>query len=159
MKIYAKYLIILFPFLLFAQYDFGLEDLNYNSGTYQQIIGPSYFPNNVSVIYFGHEYWSTCQSRFGFLNNIHLNLISEGITDVTFIGVGKDQYNQFINEMINGRVIGWVEDSQSDGYPVWSSWNAYQRAIYFLNRDGVVDTTFNFTPYNENEQNYNFLYS
>ena len=56
MKIYAKYLIILFPFLLFAQYDFGLEDLNYNSGTYQQIIGPSYFPNNVSVIYFGHEY-------------------------------------------------------------------------------------------------------
>ena len=61
--------------------------------------------------------------------------------------------------MINGRVIGWVEDSESDGYPVWSSWDAYQRAIYFLNRDGIVDTTFNFTPYNENDENYNFLYN
>ena len=61
--------------------------------------------------------------------------------------------------MIEGRVIGWVEDIQSDGYPVWSSWNAYQRAIYFLNRDGIVDTTFNFTPFNENEENYNFLYN
>ena len=61
--------------------------------------------------------------------------------------------------MIDGRVIGWVEDSQSDGYPVWSSWNAYQRAIYFLNSDGVVDTTFNFTPYNENQQNYDFIYN
>jgi len=61
--------------------------------------------------------------------------------------------------MINGRVVGWVEDSQTDGYPVWSSWNAYQRAIFFLNRDGIVDTTFNFTPYNENEGNYNYLYN
>ena len=56
MNIFTKYLIILFPILLFSQNDFGLEDLNNNSETYQQTVGPSFFPNNVCIIYFGHEY-------------------------------------------------------------------------------------------------------
>lgn len=56
MNIFTKYLIILFPILLFSQNDFGLEDLNYNSETYQQTVGPSFFPNNVCIVYFGHEY-------------------------------------------------------------------------------------------------------
>ena len=88
-----------------------------------------------------------------------MDLVSEEIYDVTFIGVGKDQYYQDIGDMIDGNVISWVEDSQNDNYPVWSSWNAYQRAIYFLNRDGSVDTTFNFTPYNENQGNYDIIFN
>ena len=56
MNIFTKHLIILFPILLFSQNDFGLEDLNYNSETYQQTDGPSFFPNNVCIVYFGHEY-------------------------------------------------------------------------------------------------------
>ena len=159
MKIRLNIIYLIFPFLLYGQLDFHLEDLNYNSNTFQDIIGPSSFPNNVRVIYFGHEYWGACQNRFGFLNNIYLDLVSEEIYDVTFIGVGKDQYYQDIGDMIDGNVISWVEDSQNDNYPVWSSWNAYQRAIYFLNRDGSVDTTFNFTPYNENQGNYDIIFN
>ena len=40
-----------------------------------------------------------------------------------------------------------MEDSQSESYPVWTGWGVGQRDVYFLNRGVVVDTTFNFTPY------------
>ena len=49
--------------------------------------------------------------------------------------------------MVDGRILPWIEDLQSESYPVWIGWGAGQRDVYFLNRDGVVDTTFNITPY------------
>tara|TARA_B110001454_G_C12404725_1_gene302500 strand:- start:148 stop:399 length:252 start_codon:yes stop_codon:yes gene_type:complete len=49
--------------------------------------------------------------------------------------------------MVDGRILPWTEDLQSESYPVWTGWGAGQRDVYFLNRDGVVDTTFNITPY------------
>ena len=49
--------------------------------------------------------------------------------------------------MVDGRILPWTEDLQNEGYPVWIGWGAGQRDVYFLNRDGVVDTTFNITPY------------
>ena len=63
------------------------------------------------------------------------------------VGVGKDQYNGYLNQMVDGRILPWTEDLQSESYPVWIGWGAGQRDVYFLNRDGVVDTTFNITPY------------
>tara|TARA_B100001146_G_scaffold73526_1_gene65239 strand:- start:2287 stop:2538 length:252 start_codon:yes stop_codon:yes gene_type:complete len=49
--------------------------------------------------------------------------------------------------MVDGRILPWTEDLQSESYPVWIGWGAGQRDVYFLNRDGVVDTTFSITPY------------
>ena len=49
--------------------------------------------------------------------------------------------------MVDGRILPWTEDLQSESYPVWIGWGAGQRDVYFLNRDGVVDTTFDITPY------------
>ena len=53
--------------------------------------------------------------------------------------------------MISGAHLPWLEDSSAAGYPVWSSWNAQQRSIFILNRDGTQDTTFNMTPYSEDD--------
>ena len=53
--------------------------------------------------------------------------------------------------MISGAHLPWLEDSSATGYPVWSSWNAEQRSIFILNRDGTQDTTFNITPYTEDD--------
>ena len=47
---------LFFLSLIFAQDDFGLEDLNPNSEFYGQIIGPNTFLGGISIIYFGHEY-------------------------------------------------------------------------------------------------------
>ena len=52
--------------------------------------------------------------------------------------------------MVEGRILPWTEDSQSEEYPVWAEWEAVQREIYILNRTGIVDTTFNITPYDPN---------
>jgi hypothetical protein len=40
--------------LILGQYNFNLEDLNPNSPYYGELTGPSSFPNQVTLIYFGH---------------------------------------------------------------------------------------------------------
>ena len=78
--------------------------------------------------------------------------------DVHVIGVGKDQYNEYLDQMVEGRILPWTEDSQSEGYPVWTDWEAGQRYVYFLNRNGIVDTTFNITPYDPgNPDDYTYI--
>ena len=78
--------------------------------------------------------------------------------DVHVIGVGKDQYNEYLDQMVEGRILPWTEDSQSEGYPVWTDWEAGQRDVYFLNRNGIVDTTFNITPYDPgNPEEYTYI--
>jgi predicted outer membrane repeat protein len=66
------------------------------------------------------------------------------------IGVGQDQYKVLVPSFVAGRVLPLVEDSQATGYPIWTNWGAEQRSVYFLNRDGSLDTTFNITPFDPN---------
>lgn len=41
---------------LLAQYDFSLTDLNPNSESFGDTIGPGDYPNEIRIIFFGHEY-------------------------------------------------------------------------------------------------------
>ena len=144
-----KYLLaFIFSTLVFGQNDFSLEDINPLSDTYEQLIGPSYFAENLVVLGFFHEYWGSCRARFGLLNDIYLDIVSENIVDVKIIGIGKDQYSSSLDGMINGRVLPWVQDSSSNNYEVWSNFEANQRDIFFINIDGQIDTSFNITSYN-----------
>ena len=45
---------LLFTSLSFGQYDFSLEDINDTSPFFGDNVGPSVFPAQVSVVYFGH---------------------------------------------------------------------------------------------------------
>ena len=40
--------------LSFAQYDYSLEDINLSSNYYGESVGASYFPDQVTLHYFGH---------------------------------------------------------------------------------------------------------
>ena len=40
--------------LVFGQYDYSLEDLNFSSEYYQQNVGTSFFEGEVTLHYFGH---------------------------------------------------------------------------------------------------------
>ena len=52
-----KYFILIFlNILIHAQGDFELEDLNPNSDTYGNLIGPGYYMDDIVVVFFGHEY-------------------------------------------------------------------------------------------------------
>ena len=132
---------------LFSQNDFTLEDINPDSDTFGELIGPSYFTDNVLVLGFFHEYWGTCRARFELLNDLYLELLSENILDVKFIGIGKDQYSSSLDGMLNGRILPWVQDNSSDGYPVWSEYGASQRDVFFINNEGFIDTSFSITTY------------
>ena len=40
--------------IAFGDYDYALEDINSSSAYYQQNVGTSYFPNQITLHYFGH---------------------------------------------------------------------------------------------------------
>jgi len=42
--------------VLYSQGDFNLEDLNPNSSTFGQIIGPDDYLGDICIVFFGHEY-------------------------------------------------------------------------------------------------------
>ena len=44
----------LFLSMAFSAYDYSLEDINPSSEFYQQNIGTSYFPEQITLHYFGH---------------------------------------------------------------------------------------------------------
>ena len=41
---------------LYGQGDFNLEDLNPNSDTFGEMIGPDDYLGDICIVYFGHEY-------------------------------------------------------------------------------------------------------
>ena len=53
--------------------------------------------------------------------------------------------------MIEERVLPWVQDNSNDGYPVWSDFGANQRDVFFLDYEGIIDTSFNSTPYDPSD--------
>ena len=53
---FKSYIILSALFLsnAFGQYDYQLEDINSSSEYYGHYVGTSYFPNQVTMHYFGH---------------------------------------------------------------------------------------------------------
>tara|TARA_B110000495_G_scaffold55892_1_gene47153 strand:- start:1478 stop:2095 length:618 start_codon:yes stop_codon:yes gene_type:complete len=82
------------------------------------------------------------------LNDLYLELLSENILDVKFIGIGKHQYSSSLDGMLYERILPWVQDDSSNDHPIWSQYGANQRDVFFLNRVGLIDTSFSITPYN-----------
>jgi len=65
--------------------------------------------------------------------------------------MGKDQYYDSLEGMINGRILPWVQDSESENYSIWSDFGASQRDVYFLDYNGIIDTSFSITPYSSSD--------
>ena len=49
-----KYSLLFCFTFLFGNYDYSLEDVNSSSDFYQESVGVSYFPNQITIHYFGH---------------------------------------------------------------------------------------------------------
>ena len=118
-----------------------------------------------------------CRHRFGVLNNLYNELISEGITDVHIMGVNGYQYvNDSYDCMIcndectsstcdNGiRPLPWTQDydngfnCQGDNMglcfaddsdsDIWDMWDITLRDLIILDRDGRFVTRINLTANN-----------
>lgn len=88
-----------------------------------------------------------CRHRFGVLNDLHLELQSEGITDVSIMGINGYQYiNDSYDGMIEERVLPWTQDILEVN--VWGEWEVILRDLFILDRDGKFITKINLTSYN-----------
>ena len=115
----------LFFSLVFGQYDYSLEDLNSTSNYFGDNVGTSYFPDNVTLHYFGHYNWGTCTARFGQLNDLYEDLISDGYDQVKLIGVGKSQYMNWLGNWTDGNDASVCADQSGfAGYAAWNEWEA-----------------------------------
>ena len=62
-----------------------------------------FFPNQVTLHYFGSYNWTTCTARFGQLNDLYQDLINDGYYDeVKLVGIGKSQFGNYVNNWTNG---------------------------------------------------------
>ena len=100
-----------------------------------------------------------CRHRFGVLDDLYNELVSDGITDVKFMGINGKQYEEDSYACMicdpdatcdGPRILPWTqdidEDENGDG-DVWESWNATIRDFVIVGRDGVelarVSLTYN----------------
>ena len=60
-------------------YDYSLYDINTSSSTYGEAISPNYFQGQVTLHYFGHQYWGTCTARVGQLNGLYQDLLNSRV--------------------------------------------------------------------------------
>ena len=118
-----------------------------------------------------------CRHRFGVLNDLHNELVSEGITDIHFVGMNGFQYiNDSIGCMVcdesctsstcdpGPRVLPWTQD-YDDGLncsndnvglcemddtlgDVWDMWDVTLRDLVILDRNGRYITRINLTGTN-----------
>ena len=118
-----------------------------------------------------------CKHRFGVLNDLHDDLVSEGITDVHFIGMNGYQYiNDSISCMLcdesctsntcsdGPRTLPWTQDyddgmncldtnsglceADDDLGDVWDMWDVTLRDLVILDRNGRYVTRINLTATN-----------
>ena len=135
-------ILLLFTSLSFAE-DFTLEDLNETSIFYGELVGPSSFTNEVSLVYFGHYNWGTCTTRFGQLNDLYNELILDGYTQVKLFGVGKTQHMIYLENWTDGNDATVAADGPP--YPNWDDWDADQRDLYILDHANNIVHHLNIT--------------
>jgi hypothetical protein len=81
------------------------------------------------------------------LNDLLLELRSEGINDVYILGInGIDYEDKSLAGMINGRILPWAQDNADQR--VWESWKVFIRDLFVLDRDGHVVEVVNLTSFN-----------
>ena len=99
-----------------------------------------------------------CRSRFGILNDLYDELVSEGINDVKIIGINgfqyiEDSYSCMIcsdecTTCSEPRTLPWTQDIDEDGDgdgDVWEDWGITLRDLVIVDRDGVELTRINLT--------------
>ena len=126
-------------------YDYSLVDINTSSSTFGETISPGYFQGQVTLHYFGHQYWGTCTARVGQLNALYQDLLNQDINNVKIIAIGKGQYSSDNSNWTDDNTIPVVNDPSPND--IWTNWDASQRDLFFLDANGNYVEDFNITTW------------
>ena len=75
-----------------------------------------------------------------------INPIKTPIDNVKIIAIGREEDSSNNGDWTNGKDIPVLVDPSP--YNTWSNWEAYQRALFFLDSAGNFITHFSITPWN-----------
>ena len=132
---------------VFSQNDYLLTDINPSSHYHGEEISPEYFQGQVTLHYFGHQYWGTCTARAGQLNDLYADLVTQGYSEyVKIITIGKSAYSYDNSKWTDSIDIPVLVDPHP--YNLWANWGANQWDLFFLDANGNYVTDFNINPWN-----------
>ena len=101
-----------------------------------------------------------CRHRFGVLDDLYNELVSEGIDDVKMMGMNVKQYEEdsyacmicdpdsTCNNCDGPRILPWTQDIDEDGNgdgDVWADWNATIRDFVIVGIYGTELARINLT--------------
>ena len=130
---------------VFSQNDYLLTDINPSSPTYGENLSPGYFQGQVTLHFFGHQNWGTCGARVGYLDDLYKDLLAANIDNVKIIAIGREEFSNSNANWTDGKNIPVLIDPSP--HNTWSNWEAYQRALFFLDVSGEYVTDFSITPW------------
>ena len=91
-------------------------------------------------------------NRFDSLNDLYLDYQSSEI-DVYVMGIGQNNLIS-VDEITSGNNLPWVKEIS--GCNIWSEWNASNRDLFIMDRNGEIVVTINLTssPFPETQIKY-----
>ena len=134
------------PFEIGDSLYFSLQDINQNSSSYGDLIGPQDYSGKVVFIYFTtNETWDTCVDRFGHLYEIFEDKIDEntGVSKAILIGVGKNNSIPITEILADNKVTPWVKDES--GNKTWDKFDAINRDLFIIDKIGTLHSKENLT--------------
>lgn len=131
--------------------DFTLEDVNPNSATYEQQVGPADFEGEVSAWYFGWATCPLCQSHVDALDVLATDeRLAEAAVPVSLLGINEIGYESGNDTINDGHTLPWLQDVP--GEDVFDTWPpARIRELKIVGRDGVVSATFDLNDADPND--------
>ena len=81
-----------------------------------------------------------------YLDDLYKDLLVAGIDNVKIIAIGREEFSNSNVNWTDGKNIPVLVDPSP--HNAWSNWEAYQRALFFLDVSGEYVADFSITPWN-----------
>ena len=156
MNRFFKILIFSFSAILFADYQYSLEDYNTTSPTYGLNVWNPEYSEHITMHYFATQGWAGWTATFGQLSNFQEELRDDdGYEDIVIIAVGESNISAFNNNFCANSDLPLVMDSYPS-FPIREQFSPYglDHYIVILDYDGNYIDHMNITNFGNAQKNY-----
>ena len=143
MKNLLNIIAVSFLTVLFADYQYSLEDHNTTSPTYGLDVWNPEYSNYITLHYFSSQGWGGWTNTFGQLSDFQEELRTDGYENVVIIAVGQSNIGGFNNNFCANSDLPLVEDAYP-GLPIRAQFspNGLHKQVVILDYDGTLLGTY-----------------
>ena len=131
-------LILLLPTLMYANYNYSLQDYNSTSPTYGLDVWNPEYSDYITMHFFSSQGWAGWTNTFGQLSDFQNELrYEDGYENIIFIAVGTSNISSFNNNFCANSDLPLVMDPSPD-LPIREQFSPYgaHKSIVILGHDG-----------------------